>query len=341
MAPVTPEKPSDSTARWELLSAFPARRVLILVFVASVILIGLVFPFPMTGRYWNAVFDLAHAPVFFLSFLILAGVLDPASIGFSCRSRSLLTLTPSRLLLISGLLFFGGVTCEIAQKFVARHPSLDDIISNTTGLMAGTFYCFSLRLSRPWTRRTGIALAVLIVACPLIPQIQVLAECIKQRREFPLIASFERNLELAAWTPHGAKVALDETWTSHGSKSMQIESYSDHDPGAVMIWPVPDWSSFSTLQFELFNPESKPVVVGVTISDEDHVQHLWEPSDRFNWSAELMPLEVKKIVIRLKDVASAPVTRSMDLTRVSNLNIFMQGSPPGSKLHVDGILLLK
>jgi hypothetical protein len=295
----------------------------------------------MTGRYWNAVFDLAHAPAFFLIFLLVAGFLDPASIGFSRSSRAVLPLTPRRLLLISGLLFVGGVTCEIAQKFVARHPSVEDIIANSVGLMAGTLYCLSLRTRERWYRLTGIPLAMLILIYPSIIHVRELVECVQQRQEFPLLASFERRLELAAWTAHGANVTLDSAWASLGSQSMRIESYSDHHPGAVMVWPVPDWSNYSSLKFDLFNPENRAVAVGVTISDEDHVEHLWEPSDRFNWSVELLPMEVKSIVIRLEDVASSPETRAMDLSRVSNLNIFMQNSPPGSKLYVDGILLLK
>lgn len=337
----TSENQSSPTTESDRAQSIPVRRLVILVIGGLVMLAGLIFPFPMTGRSWNAVFDLAHPPAFFVIFLLVAGFLDPASIGFSRSSRAVLHLTPRRLLLISGLLFVGGVTCEIAQKFVARHPSVDDIVANSIGLMAGTLYCLSLRTRERWYRLTGIPLAMLILIYPSIAHVHELIECVQQRQEFPLIASFERRLELAAWTAHGATVTLDSAWASLGSKSMRIESYSDHHPGAVMVWPVPDWSDYSSLRFDLFNPETRAVTVGVTISDEDHVNHLWEPSDRFNWSVELLPMEVKSIVIRLEDVASSPETRAMDLSRVSNLNIFMQNSPPGSKLYVDGILLLK
>ena len=341
MAPEAPENRSGSTIESDPARKIPVRRLLILVIGGLGIITGLIFPFPMTGRYWNAVFDLAHAPAFFLIFLLVAGFLDPASIGYSRSSRALLQLTPRRLLLISGLLFGGGVICEVAQKFVERHPSVDDIIANSVGLLAGTLYCLSLRIRHRWIRLTGMPVAMLILISTSINHFQELVECAWQRQEFPLLASFERSLELAAWTPHGATVKSDTTWASMGSQSMQIESSGDRQPGAVMVWPVPNWSDYSTLKFDLFNPEASAVTVGVTISDEDHAKHLWEPSDRFNWSVELMPMQIKSISIRLQDVASSPETRSLDLTRVSNLNIFMQNSPPGSKLYVDGILLLK
>lgn len=108
-----------------------------------------------------------------------------------------------------------------------------------------------------------------------------------------------------------------------------------------MIWPISSWSDYSTLQFDLFNPEARSIVIGVTISDAQHALHLWEPSDRFNMNFEMRPLEVRTVTIQLLDVERSPVSRKMDLAHVSNLNIFMQSPPLGSKLFVDGIQLLK
>lgn len=333
--------PLDSTTEGSHWKRILSPRSLAFVIGSLGILTALVYPFPMNGRFWNAIFDLAHAPAFFLFYLLVAGFLDPASIGFSAHSRTLLRLTPRRLLLISGLLFSGGVICEVAQKFVDRHPSLEDIFSNTVGLISGTLYCSSIRIHQRWYRLIGLPLAVLILIYPCIIHAQELVECLRQRQQIPLIAAFERSQELAAWVPHGATMTLDNTWSSQGSGSLRIESCSDQFPGAVMVWPVPDWSNYSILRFELFNPQASAVTVGVTISDKDHEKYLWDPSDRFNWSVELEPEETRTIAIRLQDVASSPATRSMDLTHVSNLNIFLQNSPAGSNLYVDGILLLK
>lgn len=341
MSLVTPEDRSDSPGKSGDHLQRPVGRFLFLMVCSLGMLGGLIVPFPISGRHWNAIFDLAHAPAFFLIFLLIAGVLDPVSIGFSRNSRALLRLTRQRLLLLSGLLFMGGVGCEVAQKFVERHPSMSDIIANSAGLMAGTLYCFSLRIHQRWSLLLGVPLAALIVLFPCVTPVLELIECGRQRQEFPLVASFERTRELAAWTSHGATISCDTTWASHGTQSMQISSLSEHQPGAVMVWPIRDWSAYSTLQFELFNPQSRNVTVGITISDDDHVRNLWEPSDRFNWSVELMPLEVKTVSISLQDVASSPLTRMMNLTQLSNLNIFMTNATPESKLYVDGIHLLK
>ncbi|MFO1000592.1 MAG: hypothetical protein U0936_09640 [Planctomycetaceae bacterium] len=302
---------------------------------------GLVFPFPMSGRHWNAVFNIAHAPSFLLLFLVIAGILDPKSIGFPPAAMTLLTLSLRRLAILSGTLFLVGVAGELAQKFVDRHPSVEDIVANCAGLLAGMFYCLSLKVSERRYRLGMKALSLVSIAYPCAVPLQELLECLRQRSEFPLLASFERTAELTAWAPHGATLTCDTSWSSHGSKSMRLESNRERDPGAVMIWPVANWNDYSTLQFDLYNPESRSIVVGVTISDAHHALRLWEPSDRFNMNFEMKALEVRTVTIKLREVERSPVSRKMDMMHVSNLNIFTQSPPLGSKLFVDRIQLLK
>lgn len=341
MAPVAPEDISNSPTDSGDQSVLPMQRLLILLFGGLVMFFGLVFPFPMSGRHWNAVFDLAHAPSFFLIFLLVVGVLDPASIGFSKRRRALLKLPPLQLILLSGLLFVGGVACEIAQKFVHRHPSVGDIIANSLGLFAGLLFCLTRQSMTPAFRTVGLIVPMLVIILPSFSPIRELVECVRQWKEFPLLASFERPRELTAWIAHGARYQIANDWASHGSCSLQIKSSGAHDPGALMVWPIPDWSQYSALQFTVFNPSPGAVTVGVTISDDVHVRSLWEPSDRFNASVLLGPNEVRLVSIALDEVAVAPVSRQMDMTRISNLNIYLQNPPTDAVLYVDGVRLLK
>lgn len=341
MAPVIPDDTSNPIADSGLHSELPLHRLMPLLLGGLVMLFGLVFPFPMSGRYWNAIFDLAHAPAFFLLFLLIVGVLDPALPGFSKGRPALLSLPPGRLILLSGLLFFGGVACEVAQKFVHRHPSVGDIIANSVGLLAGMIYCLSRQCATSVSRATGLILTMLVMIVPGIAPMQELVECLRQRREFPLLGSFERSRELSAWIAHGARYRISNDWSSHGSSSLQIESSGAHDPGALMVWPIPDWSQYSSLELTVFNPDQNAVVVGVTISDAEHAKSLWEHSDRFNWSMELGPNEVKLVSIDLKEAAVAPASRRMDMTRISNLNIYLQNPSADATFYVDGVQLLK
>ena len=341
MVPVTPEDNANFPTGSGYQSGLPTQRLLILLLGGLVMFFGLVFPFPMSGRHWNAIFDLAHAPAFFLIFLLIVGVLDPSSIGFSKRLPTLLKLPPLQLILLSGLLFLVGVACEVAQKFVHRHPSVGDIVANSFGLLAGLLYCLSRKSVTPVFRVTGLIFTMLVIILPIIAPIRELAECLRQRQEFPLLASFERPRELTAWIAHGARYRLSNDWACHGSSSLKIESSGVHDPGALMVWPIPDWSQYSSLEFTVFNPDHRAVVVGVTISDDEHARNLWESSDRFNWSMELEPNEAKLVSIDLEKVAVSPVSRRMDMTQISNLNIYLQNPPADATFHVDGVQLLK
>lgn len=341
MAPEIPEDTSNSPTDSGFQSVLSMRRWLILLLGGLVMLFGLVFPFPMSGRHWNAIFDLAHAPAFFLLFLLVAGALDPASVGLSVNRPAILQLPPRRLILLSGILFLGGVACEIAQQFVHRHPSVGDIIANSFGLLAGILFCLSRQSVTSVFRATGLILTILVIILPGIAPMRELVECLHQRREFPLLASFERSRELSAWIAHGARYRISHDWASHGSSSLQIESFGAHDPGALMVWPLPDWTQYSSLEFTVFNPDHTAVVLGVTISDNVHSINMWEPSDRFNWNLELGPNEVKVVSIDLEDVVVAPASRRMDMTRISNLNIYLQNPSANATFYVDGVQLLK
>jgi hypothetical protein len=341
MAAVTPEDNSNSPANSGHKSVLPIRRLLILLVGGLVLSFGLVFPFPMSGRHWNAIFDLAHAPAFFLIFLLIAGVLDPASIGFSKSRPALLRLPPLRLIRLSGLLFLGGVACEVAQKFVDRHPSVDDLLANSLGLFAGMLYCLSRQSVSRLLCAAGILLMTVVIALPAVDPVLELFDCLRQRQEFPLLASFERPRELKAWIVHGARFQVSNDWASHGSSSVRIESSGARDPGALMVWPVPDWSQYSSFQFTIFNPNHSAVLVGVSISDQQHIRNLWEPSDRFNWRGELGPHEVKQFSLNLEKVMVAPASRQTDMTQISNLNIFLENPPADAIFYVDGVQLLK
>ena len=79
-----------------------------LVLVGASTLLGLVYPFPLMGRLWSQIFDLAHAPVFFLLLTACAGLVDPLSIGLSPRFVQLRKLAEREIMLMAvGCLLLG------------------------------------------------------------------------------------------------------------------------------------------------------------------------------------------------------------------------------------------
>jgi VanZ family protein len=118
-------------------------RLLLVAAVAGILVIVLVFPFPQSGRQWSELFNLAHAPSFFLVFLLAAGLFDPTCIGFPQSWHRILPLGPLHLSVLVSVLLVLGVACEVMQGFVGRSPSVSDVLANGCGLVAGLCWCLS------------------------------------------------------------------------------------------------------------------------------------------------------------------------------------------------------
>ena len=125
------------------------RRRGVLLIPALALIVALVFPFPVHGRPWGPLFDLAHAPSFFLVFVCIAAVLDRRSGGEKAVSPLPWQFKLQRLILLAAVLCGIGIVCELAQQLVARQPSLGDVAANCTGLLAGIFWCARRCVTRP------------------------------------------------------------------------------------------------------------------------------------------------------------------------------------------------
>ena len=330
--PPTPTFP-QSTAEW--------RSALMVTAAGICLTLALVYPFPMSGRHWNAIFDMAHAPAFFCVFVAMAVLLDRSSLGRYRAGLNHCKLTNRRLFYLAAILFFLGLACEFTQKFVNRHPSILDIAANGIGLAAGVLFCFRRRLDSKLSRVASLTMIIGIMVVPVLSPASELFECILQRYDFPKLASFERQQEIFAWNGHEAELSIDPTWSTDGSASLKILAASHDFPGALMVWPLTDWSNYSTLELDVFNPNSTDLHVGVTISDTLHLKTGYEPSDRYNIQFALKPKATKRISIALNDVADAPATRRMEMTRISNINIFMISPAESLRLNIDNVHLAR
>lgn len=328
----------------EAIDRASGRSIRFLILAASVIClaVSLTFPFSTDARHWGAIFDLAHAPAFFFVFLLIAGVLDPVVIGLNGRLEPLVSLSVKRLVLLAVSLCVVGFVGEFAQSFVARSPSLLDMVANFTGLLAALFWCASRRIRRPGPRwMLGIIVPALVVA-PGISSILELRECFLQRKDFPLLASFERSQELNAWYPHSAQVSVTSEWAALGKQSMRIDGkIAKRFPGAAMAWPIQDWSEYSQLRLDIYNPQDESMTVGINIADSDHAASGHEPSDRYQKSFEVAALSTETITIELSDIATAPLTRDMQMSRISLLDIFMPEADEATTIFVDNIRLTR
>jgi len=315
-------------------------RVLLVTVLTTILVLMLVYPFGMSGRPWSELFNLGHAPSFFATFLVFAGLLDPARIGLPGSWHKILPLTGHRLLALAFFLFGIGVVCEVLQGFVGRLPSVSDVLANVSGLCAGL--CWSLsRIRTDQSSRKALSLltAGLLIA-PSYSPIAELHDCYLQYQEFPLLSSFERERELHTWYAHEATIDASTVWATQGVKSLRVRGLAGtKHPGANFSEPIADWHEFAALELDVFNPAEKPMTLHITISDEQHAASGYAHSDRFSTSAELPPGKHVPIRIELGDVQSAPESRQIDLSQIKSLNLFVVRPESDFEFLMDNVRL--
>ena len=301
----------------------------------------LLYPFSQTGRHWSELFNLAHAPSFFLAFLFAAAIMDPASIGLPESWPRILRMGVARLLILASVLLVLGALCEVLQQFVGRSTSLNDVLANGCGLIAGMFWCLG-RLATDKTKRMAASLmTIFLLLIPSWSPAFELLEWRKQNLEFPLLASFERSRELNAWHAHEATIEQSTTWHCDGSASMQVHGLAGtRHPGANFLGLISDWHQFAALDLDVFNPGDKPLSLRFSIFDRHHYHSGHDPADRFGRIVELAAGDVTQIRIELADIKHAPANRLMDLSQIESMNLFTVRPETDFAFLVDNVRLV-
>ena len=320
---------ADSRVRWWLLSG-----------VGLGIVVLLVYPFSIDGRAWGALFNFAHAPTFFCTFLLIAAILDASCVGLTTRSVPIVTLNLRRILLLAAILLVGGVACEIAQRFVERQSSLTDAAANAGGIFAAVLYCGLFRISGVWRWFAFPPLIVFFLILPSVQPLSELIECYRQSHEFPLMASFERPAELAAWRARGATATRDTTWATAGKYSIKLRAQSTKTVRFTMCWPIKDWTGYSQLQVDVFNPTDSNLNLGITIGDLIHQSSKSDPAERFSTSVTVDPHGIETVSIDLRDIEAGPADRSLSMTEITMLNFFQLAPTEDAVFHLDNLRLI-
>ena len=334
-APEPAFTPTDSAPPYWL-------RILLVASIAGLLAIVLLFPFPLSARHWGELFNLAHAPAFFLAFLLVAGLFDPSCIGFPKSLQRILPLGTGRLIVLVSVLLVLGATCEVLQGFVERSPSVSDVVANGCGLVAGLFWCLSRqRIARAGRMGLSMVVAGLLSAASWSPTLE-LYDCYLQHQDFPLLASFERPRELHAWNPHEAIIDQSTTWSTQGSASMRVQGCAGtRYPGANLQGPIGNLDESIALEMDVINPGEKPLTLRISIADKLHAASGHAATDRFGTSVELPSEKQVHIRIELADVQNAPASRRMDMTRIESLNLFVVRPEADVVFMVDNVRLVK
>lgn len=334
MTEVCPPLPEVNRA--ELRTA-AQRRALLAAALLSVVAIGLVFPFPLHGRLWSHLFDLAHAPTFFVTFLCLTAFFDPSAVGLPDSYPTLLRMSMVRALVLAVLLNVVGTAGEFLQQFAGRNPAWGDVAANSTGLAAGLFWVLGHSANR--SRVRWISGAVLVLGAVSIGPIIGAWDSICHMQSFPVIASFERSRELSMWKTRHASIQSTSDWATDGSRSAMVTLQPGRYPGISLTWLPGDWSGFKTLSFDLRNADTKPLPLALKLNDREHADRDFAHSDRFHRPFTVLAGTTQNISISIAEIREAPDTRRMELDQMDLFELFAVDLGAPVTFYVDNIRL--
>jgi len=276
---------------------------------------------------------------------------------FLCLTFTALKLLRARswklYLGVSMLLLLFGFSMELIQPLSGRTNSLQDLIKNSFGIAAGTllYIAASSNGSRPMLRVTTFLCCLGILASSSIDLIyQVLATITLE--PLPAIATFESRFSNSRIKSIGNSIftvitsQLDSGKTA--SNRLLVEFGPDHNnqlgfekySGFRIVEPHANWNGFHQFTFEVFNPSDYIITFTLRIDDKFHDQTYY---DRFNKAINALPGK-NKITVPLSSIQHMGQTpgfskRTMDISKISNIKIFLTTPSSNTQLYFDNFLL--
>lgn len=287
--------------------------------------IGLLVPMPATHRAAASMIDSMHGPAFaVLAFLACRVLIRRSWLG----SRRAAWVTCAALIAL-------GAATEVAQGCVGREFSVKDIAANSLGIVAGALWAVAAADPAKWSPRALRAWAVGLLAVAMVFLPLNLIDTAIQYRDFPVLGSFEQPLERLRWRVFQADVGRSRQHVTDGRWSLRVDLLPGKSSGLGMEKPIPDWSKYTQLVFDLYVAEGPPLDWYVLIEDRPSRK---TSDDRFEKRFRILPGR-QRIVIPLTDVERGPRGRRLDLGRISWLHLFTVGSDTPRTLFLDNLRL--
>jgi hypothetical protein len=318
---------------------YPSTVLLVLALVAIIGFLHL-FRLPENSRFWKAIGDTGHVPIFGLMAIILL-VLSYKLIGYRIDRPVLHYLLA---FLISILV---GTVSEIIQIFGPREADIGDLGRDIAGAAAflGIYYLIDSRVEKQRSRlgnrgRRLIWVGSVVVLIGALYQLGFVTTAYLKRDEaFPLICSFDAAWEKAFWIKHDTDIKVvnpPEKWrrtdNNHvGELTFDTVTY----PGFHIQEPYPDWRDYNFLLFDIYSDLDTTVGIYFRLHD---IHHNKDYNDRYNNHFFIKP-GLNQILIPLADIRNAPKERKMDMSLIRTFGIFAYRPPQPFTIYLDNFRL--
>ena len=242
------------------------------------------------------------------------------------------------------LTVFCGACTEVAQAFVARDPSLLDVLRDALGAstaLTGFATLFPDGDARRSGRRLAGTLFVFVGLAIMLAPISISVAAYAHRDlGFPTLLETCSPLDRYFLGHGGADLEVAPATGATTSPCRRVLSVRfDSAPsyaGISIDEPYPDWRTMHTLVLELRNPGEFALPLVLRVHDR---AHNYQFQDRFNLVFALPARGRREIAIRIAEIEHAPAGRLMDLSHIAGVMVFRDRTTMAGSFEVERILL--
>jgi VanZ family protein len=240
------------------------------------------------------------------------------------------------LIITCAVLLVGGMI-ELIQPYFGRTASWRDLGIDLLGGLIGIMFLAPSRrsLSREHLacgQIAVVAVGIMVFYGPIV----TLWDIRQASKEFPVLGDFETCLETRRWSSGEIDKGIDR----HGESSLKVSLGTGKYAGTTLERSFGDWRGYSTFAFSIYNPDPGPLVITVSIRDEEHFRRGGEYHDRFN---RVFTIEQgwNDVYIPIADIENAPSARRLELNHLSEVVIFTVDPPAPRVMYLDYVRLIR
>lgn len=295
-------------------------------FVIILLTVSLPVGVKRNHTFWYDFFDAGHFPLFALLALLIYW--SPPAVGLKLEKRCAVA---------AGIAATFAILIELFQPWVGRTASSTDLINGLLGIAAAASGAYLWARKSPRVVRMLHAVLTLVVAVLLLlPAISEYRALHWRSTQFPLLAGFETELEMALWrgmtSLPSAPTSLQRS-TEHatdGSFALDIETRGGAYPGVRYSAGQLDWSGHDALVLDLFNP-GESFVLNIRIDDDGDCTLF---AQRFNRRIPLEP-GLQTLRIPTADIRQGPRERELNLQAIRSVYLFTGKHDAPRRFYVD------
>jgi len=211
-----------------------------------------------------------------------------------------------------------GAAIELIQPFFGRSRELDDLFMNYIGVLLSLI--IFTRHSINLLFKVGY---FIVLSYFLLPAVTTAYDEVKMRIEFPTIASFDNEISLTRWkADQPLSLVTSKQLPDAQDKMMKITFVPRKYSGVALRYFQGNWSKFSQLSFDFYNPYEQTLSVTLIITDKHYDKGKPNPKDRFDKVLQVKP-GYNDINISLDEIKQGVALRQMDLANVAGVDFYM------------------